>query len=921
VDVSDGTNTTQQTFTLNVGDVDEAVHSIALDDNNIGEDASVGDVVGTVSATDPESDTLSYSLSDDAGGMFTIDASSGEIKVAGGLDHETTDSYTVTVDVSDGTNTTQQTFTLNVGDVDEAVHSVALDDNNIGEDASVGDVVGTVSATDPESDTLSYSLSDDAGGMFTIDASSGEIKVAGGLDHETTDSYTVTVDVSDGTNTTQQTFTLNVGDVNEGPVAANVDLGSTSEDTAIIFSASDLMANSTDVDGDTLSIVAFDQPAHGLVVDNGDGTYTFTPDADWDGATNFSYTVSDGAGGTDTATANITVDAVADAPTLSVSLGSPQFLGTDSGGPLGSITVMNSSFEDDTLGDGKFSDGMGDISSWTNSSSTGWAGAWDVNPNEYNDQGSSDGTDGVPDGENVGYAEHGGSLSQTVDGSFEADRSYSLSVDVGDANFTDSPTYEIRLYAGDELIGSVDQSDFPLTNKEFTTATLEINGSDFADGFAGFGQDLRIELASMDGSTEVSFDQVELNATAIEDPDATIEYPLDISTGLTDSDGSETLTITVDGLPDGTVLSAGTDNGDGTWSLESGDLADLTMTIPSGSADFALDVSATSTEADGDTTTVHEIIQVDVDAPAHSVALDDNNIGEDASIGDVVGTVSATDPESGTLSYSLSDDASGLFIIDASSGEIKVAGGLDFETATSHSVTVDVNDGTNITQESFTINIGDIAETIVQVDDPGLLGSANIIGGNGDDKAGTDGALNGSNAVDDIIYGQEGDDELYGQAGDDVLVGGKGSDTLEGGDDNDSLYGVDGDDVLKGDAGDDTLMGGDGADKLYGGSGDDVMFGGDGDDEVYGDAGSDIFHFASNEGNDKFFGGDGGGWSDTIVLSDGMPTGSIGDWLTLDSGSIQSSSNGEIFLSDDASGTIKIDGAELTFEGVEKIEG
>ncbi|OUR80396.1 hypothetical protein A9Q83_01480, partial [Alphaproteobacteria bacterium 46_93_T64] len=54
-----------------------------------------------------------------------------------------------------------------------APESVALDTNSIDEGASIGDVVGTVSATDPESDTLSYSLSDDAGGMFTIDASSG----------------------------------------------------------------------------------------------------------------------------------------------------------------------------------------------------------------------------------------------------------------------------------------------------------------------------------------------------------------------------------------------------------------------------------------------------------------------------------------------------------------------------------------------------------------------------------------------------------------------------------------------------------------------------------------------------------------------------------------------------------------------------
>ncbi|MBL4740988.1 MAG: cadherin repeat domain-containing protein, partial [Sneathiella sp.] len=52
--------------------INSAPHSLGLSNNNIGEDASIGDVVGTISAVDPESGSLSYSLSDDASGMFTI---------------------------------------------------------------------------------------------------------------------------------------------------------------------------------------------------------------------------------------------------------------------------------------------------------------------------------------------------------------------------------------------------------------------------------------------------------------------------------------------------------------------------------------------------------------------------------------------------------------------------------------------------------------------------------------------------------------------------------------------------------------------------------------------------------------------------------------------------------------------------------
>ncbi|WP_345773616.1 hypothetical protein, partial [Azospirillum oleiclasticum] len=47
---------------------------------------------------------------------------------------------------------------------------------------------------------------------------------------------------------------------------------------------------------------------------------------------------------------------------------------------------------------------------------------------------------------------------------------------------------------------------------------------------------------------------------------------LDLSAALTDTDGSETLSVTIAGLPDGATLSAGTDNGDGSWTLAPADL-------------------------------------------------------------------------------------------------------------------------------------------------------------------------------------------------------------------------------------------------------------------------------------------------------------------------------------------------------------
>ena len=72
--------------------------------------------------------------------------------------------------------------------------------------------------------------------------------------------------------------------------------------------------NDSDIDGDTLSIVSVGEAAHGTVVVNADGSISYVPDADYNGGDSFTYTVSDGNGGTSTATVNILVRAENDGP-------------------------------------------------------------------------------------------------------------------------------------------------------------------------------------------------------------------------------------------------------------------------------------------------------------------------------------------------------------------------------------------------------------------------------------------------------------------------------------------------------------------------------------------------------------------------------------------------------------------------------
>ena len=88
------------------------------------------------------------------------------------------------------------------------------------------------------------------------------------------------------------------------------------------------------------------------------------------------------------------------------------------------------------------------------------------------------------------------------------------------------------------------------------------------------------------------------------------------------------------------------------------------------------------------------------DAP-RDISLSKETVAENAAAGTEVGKLSATDPDGGTLTYALLDNAGGRFVLDATTNTLKVADGakLDYEQATSHTVRVQVKDSAGATFE------------------------------------------------------------------------------------------------------------------------------------------------------------------------------------------------------------------------------
>jgi VCBS repeat-containing protein len=102
------------------------------------------------------------------------------------------------------------------------------------------------------------------------------------------------------------------------PPVANTDTYTTDEDSPLVVSAPGVLANDSDPDGGPLTVVAQARPIHGTLELNDDGSFSYTPDGNFNGADSFTYVVTDPEGCTDTATVTIMITAVNDAPAVTV---------------------------------------------------------------------------------------------------------------------------------------------------------------------------------------------------------------------------------------------------------------------------------------------------------------------------------------------------------------------------------------------------------------------------------------------------------------------------------------------------------------------------------------------------------------------------------------------------------------------------
>jgi VCBS repeat-containing protein len=168
--------------------------------------------------------------------------------------------------------------------------------------------------TDVEGDDLTAVLeSGPSNGSLTLNAD-GSFSYTPDAGFSGTDSFTYRA--SDGDLLSEPaTVTIAVAQVNQAPVAVD-DSYEVDEDQVLSVVAPGVLDNDTDVDGDSLTAVLVSGVSNGSLTFNSDGSFTYTPNADFNGSDSFTYVATDGALDSNLATVTITVNAVNDAPVI-----------------------------------------------------------------------------------------------------------------------------------------------------------------------------------------------------------------------------------------------------------------------------------------------------------------------------------------------------------------------------------------------------------------------------------------------------------------------------------------------------------------------------------------------------------------------------------------------------------------------------
>ena len=704
-------------FTINLTDVNEAPTDVTLSASTVAEDAAADTVIGTFQGiVDPDAgDTHTFSLVNDAGGRFKLVGNALQVTDGALLDFETAASHTGVVQVTDaGGLSIFRAFTIDVTNVNEAPTDVALSANAVVEGAAADTVIGTLQGiVDPDAgDTHMLSLIDDAGGRFKLVGDSLQVLDGTLLDFEDASSHAVTVRVTDaGALSYDEVLTIDVTDVNEAPTGVALSASTVVEGAAADTVVGTLQGVVDPDAGDVHSFILLDDAAGrfklvGAALQVADGSLL-----DFESAASHTVTVrvTDTAGLSYDETLAINVSDVNEAPTDLA---------------LSASTVAEGAAADTVIGilQGVVDPDAGDTHSLSLMDNAG--GRFKLVGNAIQ----------VADGALLDFesaTSHTITVRVTDAAGLSNDKTFAI--DVTDIN--EAPT-DVALSANivaegaatDTVVGTLQGIIDPDAGDTHTLLLVDSAGGRF--------KLLGAELQVADG-TLLDFEGASSHSVTVRVTDAGgLSYDKALTINVADVNEAPTdMALSANAVAEGAAANTIVGTFQGVLDPDAGDIHTLMLIDDAGGrfqligaelrvADGTLlDFEAATshvvtvrvTDAAGLSTDKSFAIDVtDVNEAPTDVNLSASTVVEGAAAGTIIGTLqTVVDPDAGdTHTFSLIDDATGRFQLVGA--ELRVADGtlLDFESATSHTVTVRATDAAGLSYDkTFTIDIADVNET------------------------------------------------------------------------------------------------------------------------------------------------------------------------------------------------------------------
>ncbi len=730
ISASDTVNITNQSVTITVTNVNDIAPVFTSSSSaSIAENTSTS--ILTVNANDAEGDTVSYSIT---GGvdqnLFSINSGTGALSFNSSpdfetpLDNDSNNSYQLQVSASDTVNSTNQSITVTVTNVNDnspvftTANAITMIEGNT--------AVSTINATDVDGDTISYSLTGGVdAGFFSINSSTGALSFNTApafntpLDNDANNIYNVQVTASDSINLTNQQIAITVADATNLPPTINsASSVSINENTSNIITVS-----ATDNEGDTItySITGGDDQAL-FSINSSSGALTFNSAPDYetplDSNTNNTYLVQIGASdaiNTSNQLITVSVNNTNDNSPVFTSSATPSF--TENSTSIISITATDA--DNDTI----------------TFSITGGIDQALFSINTNNGQLSFN---SAPDYENPTDNDANNTYLVQITASDSANTTnQSMTISVNNANdnapvfsssatasITENSTSIMTINANDadgntvtySISGGIDQALFSINSN--TGALVFNSAADFETPLdSGADNSYQVQVSASD-TVNTTSQSITVNVTNLNDntpvfsSSATVSIAENITSIMTinanDADGN-TVTYSISGGIDQALFSINT--GSGQLSFNSApDFENPTDNDTNNT--YIVQITASDS-----VNTVNQSITVSI-SNANDIApvfTSSTSVSVDENITVSILSVNANDAEGDTVSYSISGgNDQNLFSINSSSGDLSFNSAPDYEnpldsdTNNSYLLQVSASDTVNTTSQAITITVNNL---------------------------------------------------------------------------------------------------------------------------------------------------------------------------------------------------------------------